>query len=112
LAPAGFFYVRKGAMSFYELTPDGLIIAVKAQPSARRTAIGPVLPAAPAPGWPPARLKIAVQALPEDGRANDAIIATLAAWLGTKPTAITLTAGATSRDKRFIVSGVSRVPDV
>ena len=99
-------------MSFYEHGPDGLVIAVKAQPGARRTAIGPVLPAAPAPGWPDARLKIAVQAPPEDGRANEAIIAALAHWLGAKPGAVALTAGATSRDKRFIVSGVSKVPEI
>ena len=99
-------------MSFYQQTPEGLVIAVKAQPGARRTAIGPVLPAAPAPGWPDARLKIAVTAPPEDGRANEAIIAALAAWLGAKPGAITLTAGATARDKRFIVAGVCGVPDV
>jgi uncharacterized protein len=99
-------------MSFYEFGPDGLVIAVKAQPGARRTAIGPVLPAAPAPGWPDARLKITVQAPPEDGRANEAIIAALASWLGTKPSAITLTAGATARDKRFIVLGVSKVPEL
>lgn len=86
------------------------MVAVKAQPGARRAAIGPVLPAAPAPGWPDARLKIAVTAPPEDGRANEAIIAALAAWLGTKPAAITLTAGATARDKRFVVAGGVRCP--
>jgi uncharacterized protein (TIGR00251 family) len=99
-------------MSFYNHIADGLVIAVKAQPGAKRTAIGPVLPAAPAPGWPGARLKITVQAPPEDGRANTAIITALAAWLGVKPSAITLTAGATSRDKRFIVVGARGVPDV
>lgn len=99
-------------MSFYELGPDGLVISVKAQPGARRTAIGPILPAAPTPGWPDARLKITVQAPPEDGRANEAIIAALAHWLGTKPHAISLTAGATARDKRFIVVGVREVPEL
>lgn len=74
--------------------------------------IGPVLPAAPAPGWPGARLKIAVNAPPEDGRANEAIIAALAAWLGVKPGAITLAAGAAARDKKFIVAGEVDVPDI
>lgn len=99
-------------MRFYEQGPAGLVIAVKAQPGARRVAIGPVVPAAPAPGWPEARLKIAVNAPPEDGRANAAIIAVLADWLGVKPGAITLTAGAIAREKKFTVAGGAEVPEV
>jgi hypothetical protein len=99
-------------MEFYLRGPAGLVLAVKAHPGARRVVIGPVLPAAPAPGWPAARLKIAINAPPEDGRANAAIIDALAAWLGVKPAAITLTAGATARDKKFIVTGAVEVPEV
>ena len=100
-------------MEFYQRGPAGLVLAVKAHPGARRVVIGPVLPAAPAPGWPAARrLKIAINAPPEDGRANAAIIDALAAWLGVKPAAITLTAGATARDKKFIVTGAVEVPEV
>lgn len=88
-------------MSYFLRTAAGLVIAVKAQPGARRPGIGPVLEAAPAPGWPDARLKMAVSAPPEDGRANEAIIAALAAWLGIKPAAISLIAGASARDKLF-----------
>lgn len=99
-------------MSFHQSGPEGLVIAVKAQPGARRVSIGPVLPAAQAPGWPPARLKIAVNAPPEDGRANAAIIAALADWLGVKPGAVTLLAGASAREKKFVVSGPVEVPEV
>jgi uncharacterized protein (TIGR00251 family) len=99
-------------MTFYQHVAEGLVIAVKAQPGARRVSIGPVLPAAAQPGWPAARLKIAVNAPPEDGRANDAIIAALATWLGVKPAAITLTAGATAREKKLLVTGPVVVPDV
>lgn len=97
-------------MSFYQPCAAGLVLAVKAHPGARRVQIGPVLPAAPTPGWPDARLKIAINAPPEDGRANDAIISALAEWLHVKPSAITLTAGATSRDKKLTVQGVTEVP--
>jgi uncharacterized protein YggU (UPF0235/DUF167 family) len=97
---------------FYQRSTVGLVIAVKAHPGARHVTIGPVLPAAPAPGWPDARLKIAVSTPPEDGRANAAIIAVLADWLGVKPAAITLTAGATARDKRFLVTGAVELPKV
>ncbi len=88
------------------------MLAVKAQPGARRGQIGPVLTAAPTPGWPEARLKIAINAPPEDGRANEAIIAALAAWLGVRPGAITLAAGGTSRDKKFLITGDVRMPDI
>ncbi len=100
------------APRFWEETPAGLSLAVKAQPGARRVAIGPVLAAAPAPGWPPARLKVAVAAPPEDGRANAAIIKALAQWLGVKQGTITLTAGQTSREKRFLVVPAVKVPEL
>jgi uncharacterized protein (TIGR00251 family) len=99
-------------VAFYQYVGGGLVIAVKAQPGARRVMIGPVLPAAPAPGWPDARLKIAINAPPEDGRANAAIIMALADWLGVKPAAVTLTAGATTRDKKFTVTGPVEMPEV
>ncbi|WP_298225387.1 DUF167 domain-containing protein [Acidocella sp.] len=97
-------------LRFWEELETGLSLAVKAQPGARRVAIGPALEAIPAPGWPPARLKIAVSAPPESGKANAAILVALAKWLGVKPTTITLTAGQTSREKRFLVVPPVPVP--
>ena len=91
--------------AFWIETESGLVLAVKAQPGARRVKIGPVLAAAPSPGWPNARLKVAVAAAPEDGKANAAIIRALADWLGLKPAAFTQEAGATARDKKFLVAG-------
>jgi len=99
-------------LSFYLRTTAGLVLAVKAQPGAKRVQIGPVLPAAPSPGWPEARLKIAINAPPEDGKANEAIIEALADWLGVKASAISQTAGATSREKKFLVTGAVTVPDI
>ncbi|GAN78579.1 DUF167 domain-containing protein [Acidocella aminolytica] len=95
---------------FWDETAAGVSLAVKAQPGAKRVSIGPVLDAAPAPGWPPARLKVAVAAPPEDGKANAAIIAALAKWLGVKPSTITLTTGQTSREKRFLVTPPVKLP--
>ena len=97
-------------MTFYQYVAEGLVVAVKAQPGARRVSIGPVLPAAAAVGWPESRLKISVCAPPEDGRANAAIIAVLAEWLGVKAAAITLTAGAGAREKKFLITGAVQVP--
>jgi uncharacterized protein len=91
---------------FWIETAAGLVLAVKAQPGARCPKIGPVLAAAASPGWPRARLKVSVSAAPEDGKANAAIIQALADWLGLKPAALTQEAGATVRDKKFLVAGV------
>ncbi len=89
----------------WQETAGGIILAVKAQPGAKRTAIGTIIEAAASPGWPPARLKIAVAAPPEDGRANEAILAALAKHFQLKPAAVTLETGGTSRDKKFRLMG-------
>jgi uncharacterized protein len=112
----GFFYVEKAGMAdrlrFWDETKAGLNLAVKAQPGARRVAIGPVLEAAPTQGWPPARLKVAVTAPPEDGKANAEIIEALATWLGVKPGTVTQVAGQASREKKFLVSPAVKLPDL
>jgi uncharacterized protein YggU (UPF0235/DUF167 family) len=90
--------------TFWIETADALILAIKAHPGARRPQIGPVLGATPTPGWPPSRLKIAISAPPEDGRANAAIIQALADWLHIKPSVITQDSGLTARDKKFRIA--------
>lgn len=68
-------------------------IAIRATPNARADGI-----ALPAEGA--ARvLAIRTTTTPEDGRANDAILALLASALGRPRSALTLLRGATSRDK-------------
>jgi uncharacterized protein YggU (UPF0235/DUF167 family) len=95
-------------MEFFARGAEGLVMAVRAQPGAKKVVIGPVVPAADMPGWPPARLKIAVNAPPEDGRADAAIIAALASWLGVKPGAIVLSAGGTARIRSLPWPGLLR----
>lgn len=51
-------------------------------------------------------IKVRVAAPPERGRANDACAALLARLLAVKPAAVELTSGASSRAKRFVVTGV------
>ncbi|HQT38776.1 MAG TPA: DUF167 domain-containing protein [Acidocella sp.] len=89
----------------WSVTADGIILAVKAQPGAKRTVIGTIVEAAASPGWPLGRLKVAVSAPPEDGRANEAILAALAKYFQIKPAAITLETGSISRDKKFRLIG-------
>jgi uncharacterized protein (TIGR00251 family) len=73
-------------------------IDVVAAPSARRSAVR---------GERSGALRIAVTAPPEKGKANDAIQELLAERLGCKRAQITLVAGSSSRQKRFLIRGVS-----
>jgi uncharacterized protein (TIGR00251 family) len=76
----------------------GTVLPVKAQPGARRTAIVGVHSGA---------LRVAVAAPPEKGKANAAIAALLAETLGCKTAQISLLAGATARQKRFLIAGLT-----
>ncbi len=93
------------APPFWLPAPGGVAIAVKAQPGARRDAVLGIAEAAARPGWPASRLKVAVRAPPEDGRANTAILRLLADALGVKPAACRLAQGQRSRDKLVLVEG-------
>ena len=77
---------------------EGCILPVRAQPGARRNGIV---------GEQAGMLKVAVTAPPDKGRANDAIVEVLADVLGLKRTQIVLVSGPTSRQKKFLLRGVS-----
>jgi len=82
-------------------TEGGVTVALSVQPRARRAAIEGVVQG---PGGE-ARLRVAVTAPPEDGKANDAVIALLAkAWRVPKR-AVTVIRGAASRHKTVRVAG-------
>jgi uncharacterized protein YggU (UPF0235/DUF167 family) len=55
-----------------------------------------------------AALKVAVAAAPEKGKANRAICRVLAEALALRPSQVSLHSGATSRDKKVRVEGLSR----
>ena len=83
-------------------TAEGVTLAVRAQPSAKKTAITGIYGEGAA-----AQLKIAVHAPPLEGRANQALIAFLAERLGVAKNAVELKAGELSRSKVFLLRGVS-----
>jgi hypothetical protein len=75
---------------------QGAVFAVRLQPEAKRNAILGVHGDA---------IKIAITAPPIEGRANDALVELLAEWLNVPRSAITIIAGAHSRNKRVRIAG-------
>jgi hypothetical protein len=72
--------------------------AIRVSPRASKNAVGGVHDGA---------LKIAVTAPPVDGEANEAIVKLLSKRLGVPKRAITIVSGATGRDKRVAIEGVT-----
>ena len=79
-------------------TTAGIVLPVNAQPGARRNGVV---------GEHAGSLKVAVTQAPEKGQANEAIIEVLADLLELKRNQLRLVSGATSSQKRFLVTGVS-----
>jgi len=80
----------------------GVMLAVRAQPGAKKTAIVGVYGEGDA-----AQLKIAVQAPPVEGRANEALSAFLAETFGVSKRSVELVSGELSRNKVFLLRGIS-----
>ena len=78
---------------------EGVILPVRAQPGARKSGV-----MAEQGG----SLKVAVTAPPQDGKANKALLEVLRDALGLKRSQIELVSGQTSREKRFLVRGVTK----
>jgi len=83
-------------------TADGVTLAVRVQPGAKRTAISGIYGEGPT-----AQLKIAVHAPPLEGRANAALVSFLAEMFGLAKNAIELLSGESSRSKVFLLRGVT-----
>jgi uncharacterized protein (TIGR00251 family) len=78
--------------------PEGSLLAVRAQPGARKNAVV---------GEHGGALKVAVTAPPEDGRANEALTELLREWLGLKRSQVELAGGHTNRNKQFLIRGLT-----
>jgi uncharacterized protein YggU (UPF0235/DUF167 family) len=87
-------------MSFWRAGNAGVSVAVKVQPKSRRPGVQGRAPAVDGE-----RLRIGVAEAAEDGRANRAACATLARALDLPAAAVTVTMGATSREKTLMVIG-------
>jgi len=82
--------------------PDGVTLAVRAQPGAKKTAIMGIYGEAAT-----AQLKIAVHAPPLEGRANAALVAYLAETFSVPRSAVELSSGELSRSKVFLLRGMT-----
>jgi uncharacterized protein (TIGR00251 family) len=78
---------------------EGWLLPVRAQPGSRKAGVL---------GEQAGSLKVAVTAPPEDGRANKALTELLRDLLALKRWQLELVTGATSRQKGFLIRGVSR----
>jgi uncharacterized protein len=87
---------------FLRSTAAGVTLAVRAQPGAKKTAINGIYGEGVA-----AQLKIAVHAPPIEGRANDALIAFLAATFDVPKSSVELKSGELARSKVFLLRGVT-----
>jgi uncharacterized protein YggU (UPF0235/DUF167 family) len=77
-----------------------VLVRVKVQPRARRPGLQGVAPSADGP-----RLRLAVTAAPEDGKANRAVCALLAEALGVATSLVTVAQGGAAREKTLAVAG-------
>jgi uncharacterized protein (TIGR00251 family) len=76
---------------------EGCVVGVRAQPGARRNGVT---------GLHNGRVKVAVTAPADKGRANEAIEETLAESLGLKRSQVALLTGPTSREKKFLIRDI------
>jgi hypothetical protein len=78
-----------------------VIFAVRVTPRAKQNKVQPQADGS---------LKVYVTAPPEDGRANEAVVETIAQWLGVKRRDVEIIRGATSRNKVVRVTAVRKDP--
>ena len=80
---------------------DGITLLVRLTPKSAKDAIEGV----EATDDGRRHLKARVRAVPEDGKANAALVKLLAKWLGLAPRDVMIATGATSRLKQVRISG-------
>lgn len=84
-------------MNWLRADGDGVVLTLHVQPGAKKTEVV---------GLHGEALKIRLAAPPVDGKANEALLAFLAAQLGVAKAAATLVSGQTSRAKRVRLAGI------
>lgn len=80
----------------FRTTRDGLLIDIRLTPRAAKDAFA---------GMKEGRLHARVRAVPEDGRANSALVELVADEIGVAKSTVSLAAGKTSRLKTLLIAG-------
>jgi len=80
----------------YRVRPDGIVLAVRLTPRASRDGID---------GLKEGRIQARVRAVPEDGRANAALVELVADEIGVPKSTIEVTAGHIARLKSLHIKG-------
>lgn len=78
----------------------GLRVRVRLTPKSRRDAVAGIEDTAEGPA-----LKVHVRAVPEKGKANEALVKTVAEWLDVPKGTVEVAAGGKSRNKMLAISG-------
>lgn len=86
-----------GASDVVTETRAGVVLRVRVTPRATRDAVT---------GIDERGIRVAVRAAPERGRANEAVLRAVAAWLGVAPSTLEIASGGGGRDKRVLVRGI------
>ncbi|CAN7238371.1 DUF167 family protein [Phyllobacterium sp. LjRoot231] len=86
---------------YFRKERDGITLLVRLTPKSAKDAIEGVEATDDGRG----HLKARVRAVPEDGKANAALVKLLAKWLGLAPRDVMIATGATSRLKQVRISG-------
>ena len=88
-------------MSWYRRTERGWLIAVHAQPGAKKSAVAGLYGEA---------LRIRVAAPPVEGKANEALTAFVAGALGLPQRSVSIVKGESSREKLLLVADTAADP--
>lgn len=83
-------------MTAWQVTPDGILLAVRVTPRAARSVFA---------GATPEQFAVRLAAPPVDGAANAALVELVAKSFGVSRRAVALVSGDTSRHKRLSVRG-------
>lgn len=85
---------------------DGVVLSVRVTPNAKKDAVENIKLDVNGK----AKLRVRVTAVPEDGKANKAVIKLLAKYFAISSSSFTLISGDTSRHKRFLITAPYEMP--